>query len=341
MFSPKYTLSNKLLKNITTIERLYGQIEAFRIPKNLELNLNRKNLVQSSYASNKIEGNPLTLPEVTNLLLDDRIPVNRDEKEVVNYFDFLKKLESLKDIKFSLDLIKNIHGQVFSGVKEPAGEIRNAKVVIGKYNKNQEGAGASFRVKHDPPSHKREKIEKSLKELFGWLDEEKENLPVLEIGIFHHQFVYIHPFEDGNGRVCRLLTSLLFVKADYQINKYFVLDDYYDIDRHQYSDKLHTADSGDLTEWLEYFTDGVKYSLQSALARVREAVKTLDIKNRPTKKENEVLVLMQEQPQITSTDVAESLKVSRQQAHNLLRSLVEKGFVERKGSTKSSHYLLK
>ena len=81
MFEPHYTLSPQLLTSITSIERLYGQIEALRLPQKLELNLKRDNLVQSAYASNKIEGNPLTLPEVTNLLLDDRVPANRDEKE--------------------------------------------------------------------------------------------------------------------------------------------------------------------------------------------------------------------------------------------------------------------
>ena len=90
MFKPKYKVSPKLLANIATIERLYGQIEAIKIPSKLELNLIRENLIESSYASNKIEGNPITLPEVTNLILDDRIPVNRDEKEIVNYFNILK-----------------------------------------------------------------------------------------------------------------------------------------------------------------------------------------------------------------------------------------------------------
>ena len=82
MFQPKFTLSAKLLTNITEIERFYGRLEALRVPQNLQLNLERRNLIRSSYISNSIEGNPLSLPEVTNLLLSSRLPVNRDEKEV-------------------------------------------------------------------------------------------------------------------------------------------------------------------------------------------------------------------------------------------------------------------
>ncbi len=81
MQKPKYRLTQELLKNMTEIERLYGNLEALKDPKSLYTNLERDNLIKSSYASNKIEGNPLSVAEVTNLLLGDRVPANRDEKE--------------------------------------------------------------------------------------------------------------------------------------------------------------------------------------------------------------------------------------------------------------------
>jgi Fic family protein len=95
MFKPKYQLSIKLLESISAVERLYGQIEKLRFPKSLWLNLERNNLIQSVYVSNSIEGNPLSLPEVTNLLLGGRMPATRDEKEVTNYFSLLKELSLL------------------------------------------------------------------------------------------------------------------------------------------------------------------------------------------------------------------------------------------------------
>lgn len=339
MLKPQYKLTDRLLTTLTRIERLYGEIEALKIPQKLELNLKRDNLVKSSYASNRIEGNPLTLPEVTNLILDDRVPANRDEKEVVNYFSLLSNLKSYKERDLSLDLIKDLHGRLFSGVEKEAGKIRNAKVVIGKYGGKKRSL--TLKVKHDPPFHKRGQIEKALAELFAWLGKNQKLPTIIKTGIFHHQFVYVHPFEDGNGRVCRIATSLLFIKDNYQINKYFVLDDYYDIDKIQYSDKLHTADGGDKTEWLEYFADGVKHSLKSAVFRVKNALQTLSIKERPTPKERLVLEMIQTQPELTSQDAAKKLKVTRQQAHNLLSSLVNKGLLKRRGTTKSSYYVLK
>lgn len=340
MFIPKYNLSQKLLTNITQTERLYGQLEVLRIPKKLELNLERNNLIQSSYISNSIEGNPLSLPEVTNLLLGDRVPVNREEKEVKNYFEILKNLDFYVNQILSLAIIQRTHQQLLTGANdEIAGAIRNKKVIVGRYRKEKEKLALD--VKHEPPFHTKRQIGKAVIQLLDWVVGEKQLPAIVKIGIFHHQFVYIHPFEDGNGRVCRLLTALLFIQSGYLINKYFVLDDWYDIDRSLYSDKLHSADSGDKTEWLEYFSDGVKYSLQGALARVKNVMETLSIEERPTAREQEVLRLFQVTKEMTSTDLAEKLHISRQQAHNLLISLVEKGLLHKKGQTKSTYYFVK
>lgn len=339
MYQPLYRLTGKLLRNITQIERLYGQIESLKIPKKLELNLTKRNLITSAYASNRIEGNPLTLPEVTNLLLDDRVPTNRDEKEVVNYFSILQDLAVYQHKQFSSSLVTEFHKKLMIGVDETAGQIRNVKVVVGRYK--EEKGNVSLKVKHDPPHHDRKSIAKDLDELFTWINANRDVPVSVMAGIFHHQFVYIHPFEDGNGRVCRLLTALLFIQHEYLINKYFVLDDYYDVDRQQYSDMLHSADMGDKTEWLEYFTDGVKYSLQGALAKYREAVLTLRIEEQPTPKERDVLAIVQEKREVTSQMIVQRLHISRQQAHALLSGLMEKGLLGKKGKTKSSYYYIK
>ena len=164
---------------------------------------------------------------------------------------------------------------------------------------------------------------------------------ILKAGIFHHEFVYVHPFEDGNGRTCRLLTALILQKYQYQINKYFVLDDYYDIDRELYSSSLNKADKGDKTFWLEYFTDGVKYSLQSALGKIEAGFSKLQFDLRPTTREQDVLFLVQTYHQLTSNNVVNELNISRQQAHKLLKSLVEKGLLTKKGFTKNSYYVLR
>jgi len=335
VFRPNYSVTPKLLSNINETERLYGRLEGMKVPQRLLLNLKRDNLITSSYASNSIEGNPLSQAAVTNLLLNDRVPVNRDEKEVVNYFQILKTLEKRVKEPFDINQVLNIHAELMTGVDDKIkGKIRNKEIVIGN-----RGINGEIFIKHNPPFHDRSSIEKALDELTEWAAESKE-LPVFTAGLFHHQFVYIHPFEDGNGRTCRLTTALIFLKHNYLINKYFVLDDYYDIDRNNYSDSLHSADKGDQTEWLEYFTDGVKYSLQSALSRIETGISKLSFDMRPSPRESDALQIIQKYRQINTADLVRELKITRQQAFNLLKALTEKGYIEKKGTTKDSYYII-
>jgi len=336
MYEPKYKTSIKLISNISEIARLYGKLEGIKVPSTLMLNLERDNLIQSSFSSNRIEGNPLTHLDVTNLLLSDRVPTNRAEKEVANYFGILKKLELLENTKISVPLLLDLHSDLLEGVNNTIrGKIRDAEVIVGRRNEN-----GQLIIKHNPPAHNPEKITALLNELINWLGSD-EHLPIIKAGIFHHRFVYIHPFEDGNGRVCRLVTALYLIQNDYRINKYFVLDDYYDIDRDLYSDKLHSADSGDETEWLEYFTDGVKNSLKSVLAKLDNGVSKLSFDLRPSKKEFEVLEIIKRDKEMSSIDLAKQLGVSRQQAFNLLKALVDKGLLEQIGEKRATYYRLK
>ena len=336
MFKPMYSVSPKLLGNINELERLYGRLEGMKIPQSLLLNLKRDNLIESSYASNSIEGNSLSQAAVTNLLLNDRVPVNRDEKEIVNYFQVLKTLEKRVKEPINIDLILSIHTELLSGVDDKLkGQIRNKEIVVGN-----RGVNGEVFVKHNPPFHDKPSIITALNELTVWM-EKSEELPILKAGLFHHQIVYIHPFIDGNGRTCRLTTALIFLKHHYLINKYFVLDDYYDIDKNNYSDSLHSADQGDKTKWLEYFTNGVKYSLQSALGRIETGMSQLSFEMRPSPREQDALEIIQKYRQVNTADLVREFKITRQQGFNLLKALTEKGYIEKKGSTKDSYYIIK
>ncbi len=329
------TTNNRVINLLQEVERQYGRLEGLTIPKQLQLNLQRDNLVQSSHASNSIEGNPLTHAEVTNLLLDERIPVNRSEKEVRNYFDILETLHVHAPDELDTKLILTLHSHLMDGVENSIkGKIRDKQIVVGSHNEEGE-----LKIKHNPPYHSESEIRQSLYDLCEWFKSADEP-PLLQAGIFHHEFVYIHPFEDGNGRMTRLITALILLKRGYLVNKYFVLDDYYDIDKEQYSNKLHSADYGDKTEWLEYFLEGMKYSMQSSLSKIETGLQGLEFDMRPSSRERDVLELIKRYKQIQSSDVVDELGISRQQAYNLLNGLVEKGFVEKKGSTKNSYYVL-
>ena len=249
---------------------------------------------------------------------------------------FAKKREPITS-----DLTKKLHHELMKDIeKKDLGELRSGPVFVGHKTK------VELVVKHNPPFHTREEIEQALSGLYSWLMQEDDLHPLIKAGILHHEFAYIHPFFDGNGRLARILTAYYLLLKNYQVTKFFILDDYYDIDRQLYSDTLHTADNGEKTKWLEYFLEGIAYSLQAAESRIEILRKdTLDDitgekRVLVTPREEEVLQITIDKKAIKMTDIQDALSVTRQQAHALLSSLVKKGLMEKFGKTKTSYYKL-
>ncbi|KKP57945.1 MAG: Fic family protein [Candidatus Gottesmanbacteria bacterium GW2011_GWA1_34_13] len=344
MFKPQFTYTNSLINHLTLIERLYGQLISEKLIPSLSLKLSEENQILATHYSTSIEGNPLSQREVTNILLGDAIPTNKSELEVKNYFQALNHIsvEAKKHKSLSIKLALDLHRLVMHRIdaKQP-GLFRNQKVIVG-----HRGA-IGLVVKHDPPFHKAPLIRASLEELFNYINQPSDLNPFIQAGILHHQVAYIHPFTDGNGRVTRLLTAYYLLLHGYEVTKYFILDDYYDIDRLEYSDKLHTADTGSKTEWLEYFLEGISFSLKAALERIKdvterriEAIKG-DKRVLVSHREEDVLQIVLELKQVKTSDVVKHLQVSRQQAQSLLHNLVDKDILIKLGKTKASWYQLK
>jgi Fic family protein len=343
MSNPSFIITSKMVNSLSAIERLYTQLIAEKLIPSLSLKLSEENQVLATHYSTSIEGNPLSPYDVTNIVLGDQIPTTKSEKEVKNYFSTLNKIFILEKehAPITLELTKNLHKILMIGLNDKSiDDFRDSEVFVGHKTKEE------IVVKHNPPFHKKREIENALTELYKWLNQEDELHPLIKAGIFHHQFAYLHPFYDGNGRLTRILTEYFLLLKNYQVAKFFILDDYYDVDRNLYSDMLHSADKNSKTLWLEYFLEGIANSLQGALARVNDLKKTnLDEftgekRVLVTPREEEVLEIIIDKKAVKTKDVQGILSVTRQQAHALLFSLVRKGLVEKFGKTKTSYYKL-
>lgn len=344
MFTPNFQLTFRIANLVGSIERLYGQLIAEELIPSLALQLMQENQIMATHFSTSIEGNPLSPIDVTNIILGDQIPVTKSEKEVKNYFATLNTIFLLakKHTPITPELTRELHHQLMAEIeKKDLGEFRDSGVFVGHRTATE------LVVKHNPPFHTRIEITNALTELFEWAMKQDEIHPLVKAGILHHQFVYIHPFLDGNGRLARILTSYYLLLKNYQVAKFFVIDDYYDIDRIQYSDMLHSADNEDETSWLEYFLEGIAHSLEAAISRINvlkqtEVDKIMGEKRvLVTNREEEVLQIVIDKKAVKMTDIQESLAVTRQQAHALLSSLVKKGVLQKFGRTKTSYYKLK
>ena len=343
MFEPKFAYTSKIVNELAAIERLYGQLLGEKLIPSLALKLSQENQVLATHHSTSIEGNPLSPQDITNIVLGDQIPVTKSEKEVKNYFTVLNRIAVLakKHEPITTDLTQKLHHDLLLSLdKSDLGRFRDGPVFVGHKTKIE------VVVKHNPPFHSVNEIEKALKNVYEWLIRKDSLHPLIKAGIFHHEFAYIHPFFDGNGRLARVLTTYYLLLNNYEVSKYFILDDFYDIDRQLYSDTLHTADKGDNTAWVEYFLEGIAVSLQGALARINDLKqKSLEEAKGEkraivTSREEEVLQIVLDKKAIKTTDIQNALSVTRQQAHALLHSLVKKGLLEKFGKTKTSYYKL-
>ena len=343
MFTPKFTYTARIINELTKIERLYGSLTAKPLIPSLSLKLTEENQILATHFSTSIEGNPLSERDVTNIILNDKVPTTKSEREVTNYFKVLTQLQAMIRNKeeISLELTRKLHKTLMTGlIDKGLGDYRESGVFVG-HTTNFEVV-----VKHNPPFHTQKEITAALKDLYTWLMAEDDIHPMIKAAIFHHQFAYIHPFYDGNGRLARILTAYYLLMKQYEVTKYFILDDFYDIDRSLYSDSLHTADKGDKTMWIEYFLEGIGFSLLGALSRIEElnrdnmeevkGIKRVLV----TPREEDVLEVVINKKAIKTPDIEDALDVTRQQAHALLASLVKKGLLRKFGTTKTSYYRL-
>jgi Fic family protein len=157
-----------------------------------------------------------------------------------------------------------------------------------------------------------------------------------------------HPFVDGNGRTARALATLILSLKEFDIKKFFSLDDYYDSDRIAYYHALNSVDQKtlDLTGWIEYFTDGVLLSI----TKVKEKVSQLSLEKHKketkgqvalTEKQTKVIGHIISNGRITSGEIQKTFKISRPAAYKEIRKLIELNLIEPKGSGKAIYYLIK
>lgn len=347
MFNPKYTISDKILNHLTKIAVGREVIERARLVPKWELSLRKEALVQAAYSSTHIEGNQLTLEEVSQLALGREVAaMRRDKQEVLNYLDALSHLERYGPKKsFGPTLLLKIHRDLVKQVlirSADEGAFRNRPVVIG--HRGDEGRTV---VTFRPPPAK--DVPNLVQNFISWLNQPKTEKinAVLVSGIAHYELVRIHPFIDGNGRSARVLATLVLFMRGFDTKRFFALDDYYDSDRIAYYDALKSVNPKtlDLTQWLEYFCEGVAFTV----GRVREKIENLsrgrlhsesEIQVSLTKRQMIIIETIGRAGKITSQEMQTMFKISAQAIHKEMKKLIDQNVVRLVGKGRGAHYEL-
>lgn len=355
MFSPKFSITNKILKYIGSIEASRQIIENAPLVPAYEAKFRQEAIIRTVHHGTHIEGNPLDTGEVVAVLEGKEINAkDRDIQEVLNYRDVLRyigKRRTTKDRRssFSEKELLELHRLTVDRVlpRERAGKYRKSQVVV----KNSKTGNVSF----VPPNAPR--VPKLISDFFEWINlpEASEIHPVIRAGIVHYILAYIHPFVDGNGRTARAFATLVLFADGYDIKKFFSLEEYYDRDASRYyrtlqavsNQKVESLSDRDLTVWLEYFCEGLAQELERVKARVQKLSLDLKLKGRTGQ------ILLTER-QLKLVEYIESYgSISNRQWRTVLREfsddtilrdlkdLQKKGLIKKKGSTKGAVYVLK
>lgn len=215
--------------------------------------------------SSRIEG---TVTNLAQLLLFEAEPTNRssspDVNEVINYVRAMEHgLNTLEDLPVSLRLIRGVHAQLMEGVRGQSSNIGEFRVV----QNYSVGLGQSIeQARYVPPPAP--EMKQALEDLERFLHSSTDIPFLVQLALIHYQFEAVHPFEDGNGRIGRLLLSLLMVERDYLSQPLLYLSGYLEKNRDTYMDcLLRVSQRSDWVSWINFFLEGVASQARDAVIR--------------------------------------------------------------------------
>ena len=290
-YMPPFEISNEMLKKVSDIMEKIGKLDSFT---NLYKTpyLRKQTKINSVHSSVAIENNPLSLEQVKDVINGKLvIGEQKDIQEVKNAY---KAYEMLKDINpYSIDDLKKVHGVMTFLVEEVSGEFRTSSEGVFDDNGNC--------IFVCPPG---DRVNSLMNDLFEWLNENKDTIhPLILSSIFHYEFVFIHPFTNGNGRTVRLWQNSILYKwkdifeylpIESKIHKY--QDEYYDSIA-----KCHKNANSNV--FIEFMLKMIDETLDEAISTSHLPItnETINI--------NKLLDVMESSKPMTATEIMEKLGI--------------------------------
>ncbi len=340
-------ITPELLTTIAEIDEFKGAWRALGTlaPERLRA-LRRIATIESIGSSTRIEGSNLTDREVARLLgkLEVENLGSRDEQEVAGYAEVMETVfQSWRDIPITENHIKQLHRDLlrYSDKDEQhRGEYKTVRNDVAAFDDAGKMIGVVLETATPFDTPRR------MQELVAWLREARDLgrlHPLLIVAVFTVVFLEIHPFQDGNGRLSRILTTLLLLQAGYAYVLFSSLENVienskegYYIALRQTQQSIHD-EAPDWQPWLVYFLRALqqqKRRLAEKVERERRAVAELP------KLAIEILDYVRDHGHVTTRDMVREVGASPNTLKVTFRSLVEKGLLVRRGAGRSTRYAL-
>lgn len=339
-FSLKLTM--KLMNEISKIDRFDASWSIVEKREGQTLKqLKSIATVRSVGASTRIEGSKMTDAEVEVLI--DKLKVSkleeRDEQEVAGYFDTFDTIsESYKDIDISQGSLQNLHKILMKYCDKDEWHKGGYKKHSNAVEANHANGFKQIIFKTAEPGFE---TENAMKKLMDWYYSDNDTLPIVKIAIFIYDFLSIHPFQDGNGRLSRLLTSLLLLKQGYSWIQYVSFEHEIENRKAEYYKVLMQTQkqrpNEKIDEWVVFFLDCL-LNLQNQLTEKLQTQQNLTKHFAP--REKNIIAFIENHPGSKSSEIADRLAIPLSTVKKLLTSMVTNKVILKYGVGAGTNYLV-
>lgn len=297
--------------------------------------------VRSVGASTRIEGSKMSDEEVEALL--NRIDISkiedRDSQEVVGYFETLEIIsESFNEINISENSIKHLHNILLKYSKKDEWHKGDYKQQSNAVEASMPDGTTQVIFRTTEPGIA---TEDAMRQLIDWYHKETDIHPLVKCALFAYEFVTIHPFQDGNGRLSRLLSTLLLLKHGYTWIQYVSFEHEIESRKTEYYRVLRNCQSQrpneDVTDWIYFFFD----SLLTIQKQLMNKLEKRSVETQLSPKEKSVLTFISNHPGCKSGDIAKKLDIPNPTVKRLLSKLVGNNLIEKYGTGPGTNYTIK
>lgn len=342
VYNFKLNIDWKLINLISEIDRFDANWTAIERKEAQSLKeLKSIATVRSVGASNRIEGNRMSDEEVDVLLqkMDITKLTDRDSQEVVGYFEVLDLIsESYENISLTESHLKSLHNNLMK--YSAKGEWHK-----GNYKVHSNAVEASF------PDGTRQIIfqtteagfatEDAIRKLLKWYNSETEVHTLIKVASFVYDFLSVHPFQDGNGRLSRLISTLLLLKNGYKWIQYVSFEHEIENRKNEYYQVLRSCQAQrpneDITVWILFFLN----CLSNIQSQLLNKLQIIGFETQLLPKEKSIYTIIQNRPNIQSGKISEKLAIPAPTVKRILSKLLKKGLIEKQGSGRNVSYTIK
>ena len=320
-YQPPFKITSKIIDYISRISEKIGEINSLENSP-LQIKLRKENRIKTIHSSLAIENNSLTIEQITAIIEGKRVLGSPNEiQEVKNAIQAYELLLTLNPYD-EKDLLK-AHALMMQDLVSQNGKYR--KDGVGIFDGNQ--------VVHlAPPA---DKVPFLMVDLFNWLKTSDVH-PLIKSCVFHYEFEFIHPFQDGNGRIGRLWQTAI-LKEWKEVFAWIPVESLIKENQTDYYNELNSCDNeADSTSFIEFMLSLLMKAIEEILETEKKVTAKVSVK--VTVSQQKILEAIKENPFITQDELSKIIGLSRKSIIQNMKKLQENGLIKRVGADKNGRW---